>query len=242
MMLEILTLAKKWLKIEKNIYTFLVHENHCIGYINFARITDDCFNKFYDGKMKDYSLTENDILPFSKTENNRCHLISIVIAKGYRDSDAISALKEGFSRKIEKMKQAGIIIDDVIVDCVSIDGVKFVIEQFNAKFVTNSFNGKIYYSSSIYQEKRIFPTISLELLSRKNLRKASLIQYQISKNNWCGYCDLLQEVEAATVSLPQTSHRMVRDTVTDECHNDEVASVGELVRVHQEHQLGKPSI
>lgn len=73
--------CKKWLKIEKNIYTFLVHENHCIGYINFARITDDCFNKFYDGKMKDYSLTENDILPFSKTESNRCHLISIVIAK-----------------------------------------------------------------------------------------------------------------------------------------------------------------
>ena len=195
--------CKKWLKIEKNIYTFLVHENHCIGYINFARITDDCFNKFYDGKMKDYSLTENDILPFSKTESNRCHLISIVIAKEYRDSDAISALKEGFSRKIENMKQAGIIIDDVIVDCVSIDGVKFVIEQFNAKFVTNSFNGKIYYSSSIYQEKRIFPTISLELLSRKNLRKASLIQYQIFKNNWCGYCDLLQEVEDREKGLLQ---------------------------------------
>ncbi len=200
--------CKKWLSVEKNIYTFLVADNHCIGYINFARITDDCFNKFYDGKMKDYSLTEHDILPFSKTENNRCHLISVVISKEYHDTNAIIALNKGFLKKLEKMKKNGIIIDDVIIDCVSIDGVKYALEQLGANFVTNSLHGKVYYCSNIYQKDRIPPHITLELLSSKNLREAALIQYQIF--NWCGYCDLLQEVkdrENKTIqksNLPQT--------------------------------------
>lgn len=97
-----LEMCKKWLEKEKNLYTLLLYKNHCIGYINFARITDDCFNKFYDGNMKDYLLTEHDILPFSKTENNRCHLISVVLLKDFRDSDAILTLNEGFMKKIAK--------------------------------------------------------------------------------------------------------------------------------------------
>ena len=32
-------------------------------------------------------------------------------------------------------------------------------------------------------------------MSQENLKEASLIQYEIFKNNWCGYCDLLKEVD-----------------------------------------------
>ena len=203
-----LEMCKKWLEKEKNLYTFLLYKNHCIGYINFARITDDCFNKFYDGNMKDYLLTEHDILPFSKTENNRCHLISVVLLKDFRDSDAILTLNEGFMKKITKMKERGYFIDDIIIDCVSVDGIKYAIEQFNAKFITNSTHGKIYYAPYIPQEKNYFPSISLELLSRENLKDASIIQYEIFKNNWCGYCDLLKEVEdresGLNIDLPKT--------------------------------------
>ena len=59
-----------------------------------------------------------------------------------------------------------------------------------------------------HKKKNYFPSISLELLSQENLIEASLIQYEIFKNNWCGYCDLLKEVDdrecGQNVDLPKT--------------------------------------
>ena len=188
-------LCKSWLKINNQIYTFLLYNNKLIGYINFIRITDDCFSKFIQGKMKDYKLNDKDILPFKKNEGNKCLFMSIAIAKEHRDTNAIIYLKKGFDKKLKKLKKQGVVISDTVIDCVSVDGVKFCIERLDAKYLTGSLNGKIYYTPNIYSKGRKVPNIKLELLNKKNLKTASIIQYQIFKKNWCGYCDYLKEVE-----------------------------------------------
>ena len=200
-------MCKSWLEKNRDIYTFLLYEGRCIGYINFCRITNDTFNKFYEGKMKDYNLTQQDILPFEVGAHNRCLFMSIAIAKEFRDSYAILKLCDGFYKRLTDFKNKGILIQDVIIDCVSIDGVKFSIEQLCASYIRDSYNGKIYYTQDIFI-KRPIPKINLELLNRENLKVASLIQYEIFKNNWCGYCDLLSEIESREkgidIGLPVT--------------------------------------
>lgn len=179
-------------KINNDIYTFLLYEGKCVGYINFCRISENAFCQFYAGKMKDYSLHINDFLPFKKNESNKCLLMSIVIAKEFRDTIAIKILSDGFYKHLDKLRNEGIIIDEVIIDCISIDGVKYVIENMGAKYICDSHNGKIYHTFNIYS-KLNSPKIQLEVLNKSNLKIASLIQYEIFKKNWCGYCDLLSE-------------------------------------------------
>lgn len=186
--------CKAMLEKNKDIYTFLLYNKKCVGYVNFCRISDYAFKKFLQGEMKDFELTTQDILPFVKNEKNKCLFTSIVVAKEFRDTSAIIKLREGFYKHLNILKQRGIIIDEVVIDCVSIDGVKFVIENMGAKYVCDSFNGKIYHTYDIYNKLKP-PKISLEMINKDNLKVTSLIQYEIFNNNWCGYCDLLSEVE-----------------------------------------------
>ena len=186
--------CKAMLKENNDMYTFLLYDKKCVGYVNFIRISDEAFKKFLAGKMKDFELTTQDILPFSKKEKNKCLLTSIVVAKSHRDSSAIIKLNEGFYDHLNVLKRRGIIIDEVVIDCVSIDGIKYVVENMGAKYVCDSFHGKIYHTYDIYNKLKP-PKIDLEMLNNDNLKVTSLIQYEIFNNNWCGYCDLLSEVK-----------------------------------------------
>lgn len=187
-------MCKKWLEANKDIYTFLLDGDVLVGYINFIRLTDECFEKFYKGQTKDYKLSLSDILPFTKGEN-RCLFMSIAIRKDYRDGEAIIELRKGFDTKLKNFEKQGIHIKDVVIDCVSVDGIKYSIDKLNANYVKKSKSeGKLYYSNNIF-ENRTMPKISFELLNRKNLKEIAQIQYQLFKDYWCGYADFLLEIE-----------------------------------------------
>ena len=133
-----------WKKNCPEIYTALKFDGKFIGYINFVAITEDCYKKFLMGRLKDYELKDDDIISFKKGENY-CLFMSIVIDKMYRDTEAIIRLSNAFIEKINKMKQSGVIFGNVICDCVSQDGEKFVKKVFNARFNCSSKNKtKIY--------------------------------------------------------------------------------------------------
>lgn len=187
-------MCARFLKRNKDMYTFLLYKNSCVGYINFCRVQDKVFEKFCKGNMKDYELTEQDVLPFSATEKNKTLFMSIALKKEFRDSKAVIILTDGFYQHLEALKKQGIYIDEAVADCVSVDGIKYVVQNFGAKYISDSRNGKIYYLFDLYARREI-PKIQFELLSQKNLNEVAFIQYEIFKNNWCGYCDLLQEVK-----------------------------------------------
>ena len=108
-----------------------------------------------------------NILSFSKKENNRCHLISVVLLKDFRDSDAILTLNEGFMKKITKMKERGYFIDDIIIDCVSVDGIKYAIEQFNANLLQILRMVKFITLHAYHKKKIIFLRYHLNFCRKK---------------------------------------------------------------------------
>lgn len=135
------TKCKEWVKINPDIYTILMESNKVIGYINFMPITEMCYNNFTKGNLKDYELSTDDIIPFTKRKPLKCLLASIVIKPEYQNSQAIIELWNGFINKIKTME---IIISSIVIDCVSEMGEKFIKRNLNVKFITNSHNGKIY--------------------------------------------------------------------------------------------------
>ena len=158
-------------------------------------IKKECYDKFRLGNYKDYMITTKDITPFVKDEDNYCLAMSIVIRKDLRDSKAIVKLWKGFLKKINKLKRRGIKIASVIADCVSIDGIKFFINNYNGKYICNSQDwGKIYEGNITNKYNRL-PKLELKPLNKDNIKIAARFQYEIFKDsNSVGYCDYLDEI------------------------------------------------
>lgn len=188
-------LLKDWLKANDEIYTVLKFDNEPVGYINFAAITEECYEKFRIGENKDYKLTHRDIVPFKKGKNF-CLFMSIVIKKEFRDGKAIKILWKGFRNKLQQLEKCGKFVEQVIVDCVSIDGIKFTLNNLNGKYICNSSDwGKIY-EGKISKKRQGFPKIKLKELNKKNLKTIAKIQYEIFKDTKSvGYCDYLEELK-----------------------------------------------
>lgn len=134
----------EWKKICPDVYTAIKLDAKVIGYINFIAVTKKCYYRMKVGKLKDYELKSEDILPFKKGENY-CLFMSVVIEKKFRDTEVVIRLSNAFFEKIYEMKKSGIMVDNILCDCVSKDGEKFIKENFSVKYICNSKNGtKIY--------------------------------------------------------------------------------------------------
>jgi len=190
-----LNVAKQWLAQNNEIYTVLKLDGIVVGYMNFTSITKDCYDKFYLGKYKDYLIKKDEIIPFHKGDNY-CMLLSIVIRKDLRDTNAIVELWKGFIKRIKTFKKQGINICSVISDCVSIDGIKFFLTNFEAKYICNSKDwGKIYEGRILFKDRVKMPKVRLVAIDSKNIKLAAKIQYNIFRDsNSVGYADYLEEV------------------------------------------------
>lgn len=133
--------CKEWVKTNPDIYTVLIQNSHVIGYINFMPITDYAYNKVKQGKLKDTELTKKDIVKFKPNMAQNCLFASIVIKPEFQDTSAIIELWAGLKNKL---KALSVVISNVIIDCVSEDGKKFVKKNFNAKIIASNQNRTLY--------------------------------------------------------------------------------------------------
>lgn len=137
----------EWADKNDKLYTFLLYNNMLVGYTNLMPVTDNCYNRFKQGRLKDSKITANDIVEFSTIKPNKCIFISIVIHPDFQTGLALRRLFKGLCQKLERFKQDGIEISSMLADCVTDMGEKSAIKYFNAKQVGNSTNGKIYEGS-----------------------------------------------------------------------------------------------
>lgn len=188
--------CKIWLKKNNEIYTVLKYDGEFVGYINFVAISDEAYSLYRSGEAKDYFLQSKDIMPFRRGKNHKCLLLSIVIRKEYRDGEAIKILSNALSERIQNFESRGIHISKVIQDCVSMDGIKFVLNFFGAKYVCDSLGGKIY-EADLDSERKIYPLeLRYEEINEENIKTIARIQYEIFKDSNCvGYCDYLEELD-----------------------------------------------
>lgn len=133
--------CKEWVRNNSNIYTVLMQDDKVIGYINFMPITDKAYTQIKLGKLKDCDLKSNQVVKFKRNQPLKCLFTSIVIHPKYQTGLALTRLWKGF---IDKVKSLNMAISSIIMDCVSDMGEKCAIKYLNAKFITNSKNGKIY--------------------------------------------------------------------------------------------------
>lgn len=133
---------KKWLEANDEIYTILTLDKKVIGYICLLAITEETYNKFRNGNMKDFELEKSDLRKFDNA--NRFLIASLVLEKTHQSGQALLRLLFAFKNKIEKLKRRGADFSNIIMDCVSEQGEKSAKNLLNAKFVTNSKGGKIY--------------------------------------------------------------------------------------------------
>ena len=64
--------CKEWLSANPDIYTVLLCNGKVIGYINFMPITDECYERFRQGKEKDYQLKKTEMTKFNSSKPLKC--------------------------------------------------------------------------------------------------------------------------------------------------------------------------
>lgn len=173
--------CKTWLSVNPDIYTILKLDGKVIGYINFVPLKEEVYEVFYQGHYKDFELTEKDLLPFEKGKDHKCLFMSIVIDRKYRDGESVILLSNAFKDRLQAWQEEGINIKLILADCVSIDGIKYIQNNFGSKFVCNSHNGKIY-ERNMYEKRVIFPTkLRYEEIDEHNIEMAAKVQSSIFK-------------------------------------------------------------
>jgi len=133
--------CKEWVEINPDIYTVLMADNKVIGYINFMPITDIAYQAIKQGKLKDYELSNDDIIAYSSHKPLKCLFTSIVIHPDHQTGLELIRLWKGF---LDKLKSLNLTITSVIMDCVTEMGEKCAKNYLGAQFISNSNNGKIY--------------------------------------------------------------------------------------------------
>lgn len=183
-----------WVEKEPNIYTFLWLNKKLIGYINLMPLYADAYKKVLSGKLRDYEIDADIIKPFRKGDN-KCLFTSIVIHPKYRDTEAILRLWNGFIYKINELESQGMMISSVVADCVSVDGIKYMVNNFKSRYICNSSGGKIY-EGKFFNMAKVIPKLRLEELSKDNIKIAGKIQYDIfNKYEEVGYLDYKDEIK-----------------------------------------------
>ena len=135
--------CKQWLDACPDMYISIYDNEKMVGYINFVPLTPACFEKFKNGEMSDDEIQDSDILPYHKGEN-LCLLMSIVVDEKYQNGETINLLTNALFDKINSLAKEKKYITQILAECVSDDGKKYVTRTFESKKITNSKNGEIY--------------------------------------------------------------------------------------------------
>lgn len=183
-----------WVEKEPEIYTFLWFDDILVGYINMMPLYSHVYKKVLSGKLRDGKIDASCVKPFTRGEN-KCLFTSIVIHPKFRNSEAIIRLWNGLIDKVNQLKKRGCEITSVVSDCVSVDGIKYMINNFKSRYVCNSAGGKIY-EGKFFDMSRLIPKLRLEEINKDNLNIIGKMQYDIfDKYMEVGYADFKNEIK-----------------------------------------------
>ncbi len=112
-------ICKEWIDVNPFICTCAYDRDKLGGYIAFMPITKECYLRHINGEMKDCEIRGKDVLPFVKGAEHYCLIVSLVVAKEYRDGDLLVSLLNSFYKRVKDYERNGVKIKTVIADCVN---------------------------------------------------------------------------------------------------------------------------
>jgi hypothetical protein len=80
------SLVLEWLRINPDIYTFLIHREspQTVGYLNAIPVSDSLYERIRRGQVSDTEVSASEVLPFFGAQRIRIYVMSIAIKQKYR--------------------------------------------------------------------------------------------------------------------------------------------------------------
>jgi len=134
-----------WYNQNKDIFVLLKDDKKLIGYSIFFPITKECYNKYKNGEILEGEIEGKDILNWQENCSHYVLFNNISINPKYQNGEAIKILTQGIKIKIDELKNKNIKLNNVVAECDSPDGIKYLTRTFNFKPVgTNNARGILY--------------------------------------------------------------------------------------------------
>jgi hypothetical protein len=115
-----------WHNKNNKIYVMIrdKYRGKIIGYINFAPVNDESYEKILSRKFSDIDMDDNSILAYDKPGKYKIYFTSMVIQEKYRGTEVFGILMDGLMKRIEELFVSGMIVDKIVADAVSFKGRK----------------------------------------------------------------------------------------------------------------------
>ena len=120
------SVCRFWLQKNPESFIILKYSNQVIGYVCFLPLAQPAFKKYINGEIHEYVLRSKDIQKYDPGLECDCLFCCIIIDKNFRDGEAIKYLTKGYENLLLSLKKRKIKIKNIIADCITNDGEKFV--------------------------------------------------------------------------------------------------------------------
>ena len=146
------SVCRFWLQKNSESFILLKYENQIIGYVCFLPLTPAAFKKYFNGEIHEYALRSKDILKYTLGLECDCLFCCIIIDKKFRDGEAIKHLVKGYENLLLSLEKRKIKIKNIIADCITNDGEKFV-QRMGFTESKRTSEGALYIKSEISLEE-----------------------------------------------------------------------------------------
>ena len=143
--------CRAWFNSEPLCYFGAYDNNKLVGYLCCIPLKKDFYNDYKNGITNETKLTQNFIEPY-KVGDNFCLLEGVGVLPEYRTQGVLKMLLNKYKNFVIEQKENGVIVTEIIADCVTVDGEKFMMRTFDAKKYTKSHWGNIYLGTVNYQK------------------------------------------------------------------------------------------
>jgi hypothetical protein len=145
-------LVLEWLRINPDIYTFLVHREtqETVGYINAIPVNEALYESIRSGHLSDAQVPASDIVPYLGEEEVRIYVMSIAIRQRYRlwgeglFQGAYVQLLAGFLDKLCVYAKHGVRVTHFLATAWTPEGQRICQHLGMEPVGTDKFGDKIY--------------------------------------------------------------------------------------------------
>ena len=108
-----------WINGENKCYFGAYYKNKLVGYLCCIPLKLDFYKDYKNGITNETKLTQNFVEKY-KVGDNFCLLEGVGILKEYRKMGILKLLLNEYKKFVLNQKQNGVIIKEIIADCVSV--------------------------------------------------------------------------------------------------------------------------
>lgn len=121
---------ENWFKRNNDICVLLKNKNKLIGYSIFFPLTKKCYENYINGKILEGEIKQSEILKWVDNSVPFVLFNNISIHPQFQNGEAVKIITLGIRTKIKELKNRNINLLNVVAECDSPDGKKYLTNNF----------------------------------------------------------------------------------------------------------------